>query len=371
MIRACQMLGAQIEQLPDALHIHGVAGKPRTPADVIDAGNSGIVLRLVGAVAALSNGYAILTGDESIRTRRVIQPLLDGLTGLGAFAVSAPGEGRAPILVRGPLRPGVTHLVGHDSQPVTALLIAASLLPASSEIYVTDPGEKPWIEMTLSWLKRMGATYEHRDYVWYKLTGGTRFKAFDYSVPGDFSSAAFPLVAAALSDSEVTVEGLDMADVQGDKRIVTLLQEMGADVCVEGLRVTVRGGRRLRGMTIDVNDCIDALPILAVVGCVAEGETRLVNGSVARCKESDRITAVSTQLGAMGAYISELADGLVLRPTLLRGACVESYGDHRMAMSLAIAGLIASGETQINNVDCVRKSYPGFVDDLRCLGASL
>lgn len=373
MIQACESLGATIDVSKDALNIRGVNGQPRTPVNVIDAGNSGQVLRFVAALAALTPGYTVLTGDESIRTLRPVQPLLDGLASLGVFAVSTQGNGSAPIIVKGPLQGGKTQLDGADSQPVSALLIAAAFAKQPTIIKVSNPGEIPWVDLTLDWLRRFDIAYERDGYTQYTVFGNAAYSGFEYTVTGDFSSCAFPLAAALITRSPLTLHNLDMNDVQGDKALIGILQEMGADIVINTAQKTlqVRSAQRLMGKSIDVNHCIDALPILAVLACFASGETTLTGAAIARNKESDRIAAITRALRTMGATIVELEDGMRISPSPLIGAKVPSYADHRIAMSLAVAGMAARGETVIENTACVAKSYPGFLTAMQDLGADM
>jgi 3-phosphoshikimate 1-carboxyvinyltransferase len=371
MIQACQLLGAQITVDAQQLIIIGTGGKPHTPNNVIDAGNSGQVLRFIAAVAALTSGYTILTGDHSIRTNRPIQPLLDGLKQLNVFAVSTQNNGYAPIIVKGPLQGGITTLNGEDSQPVSGLLIACAFAGNKTIINVKNPGEKPWIDLTLDWFKRLGIHYQRHDYTQYELSGNANYAGFEYTVPGDFSSCAFPLVAALLTHSEITLNNLDMNDVQGDKALIFALQEMGATIAIDDNQksVHVKKTNRLVGKIIDCNHFIDAVPILAVVGCFAENETVIQGAAIARKKESDRLSAITQELNKMGAHIIERDDALIIKPAPLVGAKLYSHQDHRIAMALTIAGLSAKGETTIENTACVDKSYPNFVESLQHLGA--
>lgn len=373
MIRACTLLGAQIGVEQEALRIVGVAGKPNTPPDVIDAGNSGQVLRFVAAIAALTSGYTVVTGDESIRTLRPVQPLLEGLSALGVLAVSTQGNGSAPIIVKGPMIGGTTQLDGADSQPVSALLIAAAFAKQTTVIRVTNPGEKPWVDLTLDWLRRLGIVYQREGYTEYTLFGNADYAGFDYTVPGDFSSCAFPLVAAVITGSAVSLHNLDMQDVQGDKALIGILQDLGADIEIDAEKhaLHLRPTAAVQGKTIDVNQCIDALPILAVLACFATEPTTLTGAAIARKKESDRISAMTQALQAMGATIVEADDGMEITPTPLVGAVVPSFADHRIAMALAVAGLAAQGETVIDNTACVAKSYPDFLASMQQLGADM
>lgn len=373
MIAACRLLGADIQVTPQYLTIIGTAGKPKTPENVIDAGNSGQVLRFVAAVAGLTSGYTVVTGDASVRTNRPVQPLLEGLQHLGVFAVSAQGNGSAPIIIKGPFQGGRTELDGEDSQPVSALLIASAFAVNPTTIVVKNPGETPWIELTLDWLRRLNIVFQYQDYTQYTVMGQAAYDGFDYTVPGDFSSCAFPLVAALVTGSALSLQNLDMQDVQGDKALIMTLQEMGARITIdaENRSVHVAPGAVLMGKTIDVNRYIDAVPILAVLACFARGETVITGAAIARKKESDRLAAITQMLQRMGAHIEELPDGLRIQPAQLQGAAVSSFADHRIAMALAVAGLAATGETVITDTSCVEKSYPDFVVSMQQVGAIL
>lgn len=374
MIAACRAFGAHIDESGDQLVIHGNGGRVACPDQVIDAGNSGIVLRFASAVAALSGQYTVVTGDHSVRSNRPIQPLLDGLNHLGAHAISTRNNGFAPIIIRGPLKAGSTTLSGEDSQPVSALLIAASFIDGPVEIHVRNPGEKPWVEMTLSWLTKLGISYTNHDYAHYKLRGGAIYEGFHYTVPGDLSSAAFPIAAAVATGSQLTVHNVDLTDCQGDKQVITILQQMGATIHVDTHSRTLFVDKRttpLKGVDVDINDFIDGIAILAVMGCLAEGTTLLRNGAIARTKECDRIACLTTELKKMGADIEEMPDGLRINGSALHGAQVHSHHDHRMAMALTVAALTAHGESVIEDVQCVEKTFPNFKSEFNAIGADI
>lgn len=372
MKQACMQLGAVVlEENLSQIRIRGIGGWPQFARDVIHSGNSGQVLRFVSAVAALSSGYTVITGDESVRMQRPIAPLMEGLRGLGGFC--AANEDRPPLIVRGPLRPGVTTLDGADSQPVSALLIAGSLLQGTTEIHVRNPGELPWVGLTLAWLTYLGVEWENESYHRLRVHGRGGFSGFAYTVPADFSSLLYPVAAAIVTRSTVSVENVDCMDVQGDKLVLTWLQEMGAAIQIEPRqrRVHVQAGSQLRGREIDVNPCIDAVPLLAVLACFAKGKTRLYNAAIARKKESDRLSAITVELRKMGAQISETEDTLEITPVPLRGALLESHCDHRIVMALSIGALAAQGPSQVQGCEWVRKSYPGFFSDLEALGVRM
>jgi 3-phosphoshikimate 1-carboxyvinyltransferase len=373
MIRACEFLGAKMKFQKNQWIIAGVAGKPHSPPDIIDAGNSGIVLRFIAAVAALTSGDVVITGDHSIRTNRPIKPLLEGLTQLHVSAISIKGNDHAPIMIKGPLQAGEAHLNGEDSQPVSALLIAAAFVSGITTLHVSNPGEKPWIDLTLDWFDRLGIKYQRNGYTEYRIAGSSCYGGFEYEVPGDFSSAAFLLVAALITHSELTLHHLDLKDSQGDKAILSILEKMGARLVIhpEKKMICVKKSGPLKGITIDINHCIDALPILSVLACFAQGETRLMGAAIARAKESDRLSAMRQELQKMGACISETNDGLIIQGSPLHQATVESHHDHRVALSLAVAALATPGETIIRNTNCISKSYPDFASNFQKLGASI
>ena len=373
MIRAIQSLGAKVEKKENTLLVTGATAKVYSSDTIIDSDNSGQVLRFIGALASLTDTYTVITGDHSIRESRPVKPLLDGLLQLGAFAVSTRLNDKAPIIVKGPLKPGTATIDGQDSQPVSALLIAASFLKGKTELHVVNPGEKPWIDLTLYWMDRLGIGYSHKNYKHYILQGNAYYEGFAASIPGDFSSAAYPIAAALVTNSELTLENIDMNDVQGDKKLVRVLLQMGAKIEIDGIKktLTVKKGSPLQGIKIDVNDFIDAITILAVLGCYASGETEIINGSIARKKESDRIHSIAIELKKMGAEIEERPDGLLIKSSLLKGAHLKSHQDHRIAMSLAIASLGAEGNSVIENVKCINKSYENFANDFQKIGCQM
>jgi 3-phosphoshikimate 1-carboxyvinyltransferase len=371
-IEALEMFGAQITpKANSAWEVLGTGGEIRTPDDVIDCGNSGIILRFFMGLAACCEGHTVLTGDHSLRHIRLCQPLIDALNDLGAWAVSTKGDGHAPVVVRGPLKGGRAEIDGMDSQPVSSLLIAASLADAPTELLVRQPGEKPWVGVTLDWLHRCGVEYSNENFEHYRIRGRSRWQGFEVKVPLDWSAALYPIVAAVLTeDSEVRIQELDFADSQGDKAVVDVLRAMGADIEVTDEAVVARSSR-LTGREIDCNDFIDQFMLLAVVGARAEGETVLANAAVCRHKECDRIAEMHKALREMGADVEERDEGLVIRGGPLRGARLDSRADHRMVMTLAVAGLVADGTTSISNVECVRKTFPAFVAEMQAIGCDM
>jgi len=302
-----------------------------------------------------------------------MQPLLEGLAQLGAKAISTRGDGHAPLIIQGPLREGKVIIEGQDSQYVSALLIAAAFAEGPIEIEVINPGEKPWVALTLDWLDRLGIAYEQEGFHHYTLKENSQYEGFEFTVPGDLSSAAFPLAAALVTGSELILKNVDLEDSQGDKALIPVLQKMGACLHHDKREKTlhVKKGSTLKGIEVDINNCVDAITILTVVGCFAEGQTRIYNGGVARGKECNRIQCIAAELRKMGADIDETDDGLVIRQAYLKGANMHSHHDHRMVMSLAVAAMGAQGPSTINSVECVAKTFPSFLSDFQRLGADM
>jgi len=368
-LAGAEALGARAERTKDGLRIE--CGTLRAPRREIDARNSGTTLRLLTGVVALLDGTTVLTGDASLR-KRPMGPLLEALRALGARAIARGAGDRPPVEVTGPMRGGTVTVPGSvSSQFLSSLLIACPLAPAATDLHVTPPIlSGPYVEVTRHMVRRFGVDVQGRG-TDFHIPGRQRYVPVDFEVPGDFSSAAFPLVAAAVSGGDVTVRGLDASLPQGDRRIAALLREFGAEVAETADGVRARAGP-LQAQTVDIGATPDLFPVLAVLATQARGESRFVNGAQLRLKESDRIESTVAFLKAMGADVEGTPDGCVVRgPTRLRGAPVDSLGDHRILMAAAVAGLVAESPVEITEPDSCRVSYPTFLEDFRALGADL
>ncbi len=369
-VQAYRALGAEIETSPDLWCISGTGGDLCAPDDVIDVGNSGTTLRVaMGSAALLREGTAVFTGDGQIRSRPG-SPLAQSLSDLGARAQSTRPNGCAPFVVEGRLQGGETSIEAVTSQYLSSLLMAAPLADGDSLIRVPVLNEAPYVEITLDWLTRQGIEVRHEGLAEFHVPGGQTYAPVDRRIPADFSSATFFLAAGAIAGNDVAVRGLDMTDTQGDRAVVDYIQQMGAQVSLGEEAVHVRPGS-LKGCEIDLNATPDALPMMAVLACFAEGETRLVNVPQARLKETDRIAVMCEELGKLGAKVRELPDGLVVEQSELRGAEVDGHDDHRVVMSLAIAGSAIVDETTIRGYEAVTITYPGFAESLQALGGKV
>ncbi len=366
--RAYKAFGATIEDEGDIWRVQGTGGDLKIPDNVIDVGNSGTTMRIALASAALiPEGMVVLTGDKQVCSRPC-GPLAHSLNDLGARVRSTRANGNPPFVVEGQLRGGHTSIEAVTSQYVSALLINAPLAELDTHMVVPLLNERPYVGITLDWLSRQGIRIDAADdWSEFHIPGGQTYTPVDRRIPGDFSSATFFLAAGALQDNEIFSSGLDMEDTQGDKAVVDYLKAMGAEVRIEDGGIHVRA-KSLVGCEIDLNATPDALPMMAVLGCFAKGTTRLVNVPQARLKETDRIAVMCEELTKMGAKITELPDGLVIEESALQPAVVEGHDDHRVVMSLAIAGAMLPGTTTINGYEAVNITFPDFQKALLALG---
>ena len=372
-VHCAEALGAKVDREDSAWVVRGMGGRLPSSPSALDVGNSGTTLGNLIGVCATSAVPVTLDGDASIRTRP-FDSLLASLKELGAVVESSGPQGTAPITIHGPLLGGSAHVDGTTSIYLTPLLVAAPLVSGDTELIVDGVmNEKGYVRMTLDWLRAAGIDVEaNDDLTHFGIRGGQSYRPVDRAIAADFSSAAFPACAAVLAaDPEVSVLGLDFDDPQGDKQVFDHLRRMGASFDIDGATLRIRRSTDLQGIRMDLSDTPDALPMLAVVGCFAEGETLLDNVAMARIKETDRIAVMCAELGKMGADIEERPDGLVIRKSALHGAHVNGHDDHRVVMALAVAGLLADGETRIDSAESVRITYPTFLESMRALGADM
>ena len=367
-LEAAKLLGAKVCEHLDRWEITGTGGKIIAPGQVINMGNSGTGLRILSGIAGTSQSRITFDGDASLRSRPMWQ-LTDALSNLGVKVETR--DGKCPVSFQGPLQGGRTEVVGTSSQFLTSLLFAAPFAKNDTEIFPVDLQEKPYVEITLGWLERLGIKLEAAsDMSYFKVPCGQKFKAFDWTIPADFSTAAFPLGAGAITTGEVRIRNLDFDDLQGDKAVFAFVERFGAKV--EHLEEYTRvSAGKLHGVELDLNATPDALPLLAVVAACAEGSSRFFNVAQARIKETDRITCMARELGKMGIEVQELPDGMIIHGGRLRGAELEGYDDHRIVMALTVAALAADGESVINDAESAGVTYPDFIDDFKSLGADI
>jgi len=321
-------------------------------------GESGSTLRFLLPLAA-----ALGVNADFVTAGRLGERPMAALT----ETLSAHGAAATAHSVRGKLTAGVYEIDATiSSQFVTGLLFALPLLAGNSEIRLVGRAvSAPYIDITLEVLAKAGVEVKKTERG-YAVKGGQAYRLGEAVVPGDFSGAAFPLVAGALGEG-VTVEGLDLSTAQGDKAVVDVIRSAGGVVTTKGDRITVKKGA-LRAFTADVGETPDLAPILSVLAAYASGESRLEKVARLRDKESDRLSAIVGMLAAAGISAREEGDALVIVGGAPHGGAFDSRSDHRMAMSAAVLAAFAEGESTVNDMICVKKSYPRFWEDFARLG---
>ena len=356
MAEGLRALGAGVQVAGDALVVDG--GVRREGPVAVDARLSGTTSRFLLPVLALGEGPATLDGGAPLR-RRPMGPLLDALRSLGASV-----EGDAlPVTVRGPMRGGTVRLPGDvSSQFLSGLLLAAPRVDGGLRVEVTTPlVSAPYVAMTAAVMGTFGVEVARDGDAW--VVPEAPYRATDHVIEPDASAASYFFAAAVLTGGRVTVPGLGRGSVQGDLAFVDVLERMGATVERLGDRTTVAAGSRLTGVDVDLSALSDTAQTLAAVAVFADAPTRVSGIGFVRGKETDRLAAVVQELRRVGVQAEETADGFVVHPGTPRPAVVETYGDHRMAMSFALLGLRVPG-IAIADPGCVAKTFPGFWDAL-------
>ncbi|MFZ7138733.1 MAG: 3-phosphoshikimate 1-carboxyvinyltransferase [archaeon] len=369
-LEAVKALGAEVELQENCWAIHGHE-TVKTPKNPIDCRESGSTLRFMIPVAALASGASKFLFGASF-TRRPVEPLLESLKELGVDS-DIPNDSSV-VVCGGGIKGGKTSIRGDvSSQFISGLLFACPKASQDTDITVSTPLEsKGYVEMTLEVLDEygfQGAVTNDLSGLW--IPSNQSFVPCDSVVPGDFSSVAFLFAAAVVTQSQITVNRLMYQTAQGDRAILQILKDMGAKIKVNEDSVEVHG-KSLVGVDIDARDIPDLVPVCAVLACYAKGTSKIFNAQRLRFKESDRLASISAELKKMGADIKVNEDGLTITGgRQLVGATVDPHNDHRIAMSCAVAALGAKGETKIQNVECINKSYPKFFNDLRALGGNV
>lgn len=362
MVEALRSLGIEVaaDWASERVVVEGCDGEIPTGRADLFLGNSGTSMRFLTALVALGTGEYRLDGTERMR-QRPLAPLIAGLTELGVDARSEQGNGCPPVVVRSNGLPGEVIRMRGDlsSQYFTALAMAAPY--ARGRLRIEVEGElvsKPYIDMTAAAMAAFGVTLRNDNYRSLWVEPGQRYIGRAYDVEPDGSAASYFFALAAVTGGTVTVAGLPPTSAQGDVHFVDVLEQMGCLV-VRGSDITVTGPQRLRGADVDMNAISDTVMTLAAIAPFADGPTVIRNIEHIRWKETDRITAVATELTRMGVRVDEREDGLTIYPGAPQPAVIRTYDDHRMAMAFAITGLAAGG-LQIADPGCVSKTVPRF-----------
>ena len=360
MIQALQALGIPITVEGEDLTIMGRSGKICVPGKRFFAGNAGTTLRFLASLLTLGHGRYVLDGDERMR-ERPIGDLIQALNKLGVRAYSENRDGYPPIIIEADgLKGGRTTLSGENSsQFLSSLLMAAPYAQSPVEIEIKgDLVSKPYVDMTLSVIQKFGVEVHNANYSFFSVKTPQKYQPRYYTVEADASNASYFFAAAAVTKGKVRVQNLPYQSFQGDIHFVDLLEKMGCHV-EKGTDWIELKGKELTGIEIDLKNMPDIAQTLAIVALFAKGQTVIKNIAHLKLKETDRITNLANELRKIGAHIEAGSDYLKISTGSLTPSLIETYNDHRMAMSFAVAGLKIPGIT-IKNPECVKKSFPNF-----------
>jgi 3-phosphoshikimate 1-carboxyvinyltransferase len=369
LIDALRSLGAEILISDRDVVITGSNGRISNPGRAIFLGNNGTALRFLTTVVSLGKNEFVLDGSDRLRERPV-KPLLDVLKTLGVTSFSKDDKGYPPIKIKANGIHGgeVTFSDVESSQYISSLLIGAPY--AGRDIAIQIKGRmvsEPYIDMTINVMEQFGAKVTRDDRNFFRVKSGQWYWGQSYDVEGDASSASYFFLAAALCRGRIRVMNVKSDSLQGDIELLDIMESLGCSVVRGDTWVDVIGERLNEGdVVIDMGNMPDMVPTLAVLAAFRTGQTTITNVAHLRIKESDRIAALVNELNRIGVTAREKEDGLVIRGGKPHGADIETYNDHRIAMSFAIAGLAVPG-IRIKDRHCVRKSFPGFWDELKRL----
>jgi 3-phosphoshikimate 1-carboxyvinyltransferase len=358
--QALLKFGVEVFWEGDRVRVLGKGGEFEGTDDGINVGHSGTSMRFLTALASLKKGTTLLDGSERLRERPMGE-LLNGLGELGVKAYSQKGNDCPPVIVESQgLKGGTARIKGRESsQFVSGLLMVAPYALRDVHIEVSSPlSSKPYVDITRDVMSAFGVEIQNQGYSSFFVKAGQRYLPQQYRIEGDASNAAHFFSAAAVCGGRVKVKDLNPVSTQGDIGFLEILERMGCRVTRGSDWIEVLRGE-LHGIEIDMNEVPDLVPTLAVTAAFARGKTVIRNIGHLRLKESDRIHALAVELSKMGIRVKEEENGLEIEGGNPYGAEIETYDDHRMAMSFAIAGLAVPG-VKIKGERCVDKSFPGF-----------
>lgn len=372
-MKTWQLLGATLKKTKDNIDIKGLQGNFVFKNNSINVGESGTLLRLILPILALGKAKFVVNGKKTL-LRRSNRSIAMALSSLGVVMRGRDNEFRLPIVIesRGQIQGGRVVVSGRmSSQTISSLLNVAPFAVSDTTIIIKDKlVSRPYIDINIDVLKSAGISVKEISPREFFVKSGQRLKEkIEFKIHGDYSSAAFLMAAACLIKSDVTITDL-VKDKQGDREIINILNKMGAKIKRVKDALKISGPFKLRGIDINCRNTPDLVPILCVLGCFAKGATRIFDIEHLAHKESNRITAPAGELRKLGARVEARKDELIINESNLRPGCVSSVGDHRIAMALAVAGL-KIGNVVIRDAQCIAKSYPNFISDMKSLGAEL
>ncbi len=363
MCNALQKLGVEIDadEKRATFDVSGNGGDIPVSSAELYIGNSGTTSRSLTAYVSLGRGRFVIDGDEPMRHGRPISDLLDALTQIGVSARSQYDNGHLPVIVEANgLEGGKTRLdVSKSSQFLTALLLIAPCAKNDVEIEVVGDREMPYIDITLAVMEAFGVQVVSDGYKYFRIEGGQRYQPRIYNIEPDASNASYFFAAAALTGGRVTVQHLHLDSMQGDVQFVRILEQMGCQIAISDMGITVTGPRQLKGINVDMRGISDTALTLAAIAPFADSKVTIRNIEHTRWQETDRIHAMVAELRRLGVPVIEHQDGLEVSPSSITPAAIDTYEDHRMAMAFSLVGLKASG-IRINDPDCVSKTFPNY-----------
>ncbi len=367
MQNALGQMGISVEREKNAFVVQGGADRLRPSQKEIFVGNAGTTMRFITTLCCLVEGTSRLTGNERMQ-ERPIGDLLECLHQMNVSIKSVHGNQCPPLLIESKGVPGGSiRLAGNkSSQYLTSLLMCAPYFQNDTRIEILgELTSKSYVDITLDIMKSFGVHVENERYTAFGVKQGQRYTARTYKVEGDASSASYFLASAAVTGGQVELHCLNPDSVQGDMGFMNVLESMGCEIEKSSEKVRIKGNP-LAGISINMNNMPDVVQTLAVTALFANGPTTITGIGNLKIKETDRIAALDTELRKLGAEVESGEDYLVIKPGPLKPALIETYDDHRMAMSFAIAGLKIPG-VKIGNPECVQKSFPDFFDVFKTL----
>ncbi|MGZ5470953.1 MAG: 3-phosphoshikimate 1-carboxyvinyltransferase [Nitrososphaeraceae archaeon] len=377
-ISGCKMFGIKIEKSNENVNCIQILGKNQfeTPNDIIDAKNSGTTIRILTSMAGLvKNGYTILTGDDSLKTRPM-QPLISALNQLGVHAFSSNEKNTPPLIVKGGgIKGGLVSIEGGvSSQFISSLLISCSYALTDVEIRVKGKQVSiPYITSTIETMKKFGISIEHnKEYLNYYISN-YKYRPTDFTIPGDFSSASLIIAAGVLCGGKIAIGGMNFHYPQGDMAIIDIVRQMGGDIKVnkEKGEVIIYGSNSLDGIECNLVNCPDLLPVVSILSLKARTPMRIFGISHARFKETDRVSIITNELRKMGVDVSEKEDEVLINPVKgLKNVEFDSHNDHRLFMSFTIASMLTN-KSIVKGAESIDVSYPSFINEIKRLGANI
>lgn len=356
-IDICRKLGATISGNGEKLIING---NPVNPKEELHCGESGLSIRMFSAIASIFDTPVALTGSGSL-VDRPMSMVTHGLTQLGVKC--STNNGKLPITVHGPIRGGKAKVDGStSSQAITGLMMASPFAQNDVTIQIENLSSRPYINLTIQMMKDFGVQVDLLPNDIYHIAANQNYRACEFNVEGDWSGAAFMLVAGAIA-GEVEVTNLNPKSLQADRAIIEALKSAGASISIQANSVKAQRAH-LKAFDFDACNCPDLFPPLVALAANCNGQSRILGVDRLHGKESDRALTLQQEFGKMGVKIELVGNLMVVNGTSIKSAITYSHGDHRIAMACAVAALLANGNVEIENADAVNKSYPNFFDDL-------